>query len=52
MTEKKTVPKIKPKVNPKEVRLNGKIVSIPPSTHKIKSQATIFLWEGSVKRDE
>ena len=50
--EKKTVPKIKPKVSPEEVRLKGKIVRSPPSTHKIESQTTIFLWDGSVKRDE
>ncbi len=51
-TEKKTVPKIKPKARPKEVGRNRKIVRRPPSTHKTQSQTTIFLWEGSVKRDE
>ena len=50
--EKKIVPKIKPKANPEEVGLKGKIVRSPPSTHKMPSQTTIFLWDGSVKRDE
>jgi len=50
--KKKTVPKIKLKASPKEVGRNGKIVRSPPSTHKMQSQTTIFLWDGSVKRDE
>ena len=50
--EKKAVPKNKPKTNPKEVGLNGKIVRGPPSTHKTQSQTKILLWDGSVKRDE
>jgi len=50
--EKKAIPKIKPKTSPRKAGFNGKIVRSPPSTHKTQSQTMIFLWDGSVNRDE
>jgi len=50
--ERKNVPKIKPKAKPKELGDNGKNARSPPSKHRTQSQTMIFLWDGSVKRDE
>jgi hypothetical protein len=50
--KKKAKPKIKPKVKPKKLGLSRKIVRSPLGTHNAKSQIIIFLWDGSVNRDE